>query len=380
MYVWVIGKAIPSKKNNMYGSFEFEQASMLAKHGVKVIYVGLDFRPFHRWRKWGMHREQFGEVCAYEFDLPIRPIPFFQNKIEQFFCRNLYRKIEREQGTPDLIHVHFPALRSYYIHEEYQKRGVKIFATEHWTQVQRKELPHWCRKNLNWFVGNADVFACVGEPLKESIIEYTGSNKEIMVIPNIINHEFRYIPQEPKEHFSFIGVGRLVQVKRFDLMIEAFARAFPNNKDIELVIAGGGEKYANLKKQIRGLGVEERIRLLGVLSRAETAQEVQKADALICASNFETFGVPIIEAWACGKPVIGTDALGFLEYMNEELGYIVEHDNLPQMIDAMKNLYERREQFDPAYISEFAVSHFGEDAVANQLIALYKSVMGGETV
>ena len=163
-------------------------------------------------------------------------------------------------------------------------------------------------------------------------------------------------------------------------MIEAFARAFPNNKDIELVIAGGGLKYANLKKQIRGLGVEERIRLLGVLSRAETAQEVQKADALICASNFETFGVPIIEAWACGKPVIGTDALGFLEYMNEELGYIVEHDNLPQMIDAMKNLYERREQFDPAYISEFAVSHFGEDAVANQLIALYKSVMGGETV
>lgn len=380
MYVWVIGKAIPTPKNNMYGSFEFEQALMLARYGLKVIYIGLDFRPIHRWRKWGMHRKQLEDICGYELDLPIRPIPFFQNKIEQFFCRNLYQKIEQEHGRPDLIHVHFPAMRSYYIHEEYQKRGVKIIATEHWTQVQRKELPRWCSKNLNWFVENADAFACVGEPLKKSIIEYTGTNRKIKIVPNIINHEFQYIPQEPKGKFTFIGVGRLVQTKRFDLMINAFTNAFLANDSVELVIVGGGEKYVNLKKQIESLGMEKRIHLLGVLSRAETAKEIQKVDALICASNFETFGVPIIEAWACGKPVIGTDALGFLEHMNEKLGYIVEHDNQPQMADAMKSLYERRKQFDPVYISKFAVSHFGENVIANQLITLYKNIMGGETV
>lgn len=375
MYVWVVGKAIPSRKNNMYGSFEFEQALMLAKNGIKVVYIGLDFRPIHRWRKWGIHREQYGKMCAYELDLPIRPIPFFQNRIEQSFCVNLYRKIEQEHGTPNLIHVHFPAMRSYYAHEKYQKRGVKIIATEHWSQVQKKELPRWCSKNLSWFVENADVFVCVGELLKRSVVEYTGTNKELKVIPNVINHEFQYVPQEPNNKFTFVAVGRLIQAKRFDLMIEAFARAFPNKNDIELVIVGGGEEYTNLKKQIKNLGMEKRICLLGVLSHAETAKEVQMAQALVCASNFETFGVPIIEAWACGKPVIGTDALGLLEYMDKNLGVIVKANSEEQMVEALKEIYEKRDTFNGKQISQFAFKHFGENVILQNLLDIYREVL-----
>ncbi len=373
MYVWVIGKGIPTQKNNMYGSFEFEQAQMLYRHGVKVVYIGLDFRPIHRWRKWGVSRFEFDGMPAYELCLPIRPIPCIQNRVEFRFCEKLYQKIEEEHGIPNVIHVHFPALRSYLVHELYQKKGVKIVATEHWTQVQRKAVPKQFLDNLCWFAHNADAFACVGEPLKQSIKELTNTDNPIMVIPNIINSKFKYNKAVEDGKYKLLGVGRLAKVKRFDLMISAFAKAYADKPNVTLRIVGGGEEYDNLIRQVKALHLEDRVVLTGVKTRAETAEEVAQCDALVCASNFETFGVPVIEAWACGKPIIGTDALGFLEYMDDRLGFIVKADDEDQMVEAMKELYDKRTEFDGKWISEFAFEHFGEDAVAKQLTAIYEN-------
>ena len=371
MYVWVIGKGIPKESNNMYGSFEFEQAQMLHRHGIKVVYIGLDFRPIHRWRKWGTSRLEFDGMTAYELCLPIRPIPFIQNRVEFLFCKKLYEQIEKEHGVPNVIHVHFPALRSYLVHELYQKKGVKIVTTEHWAQVQRKDVSKQFMDNLYWFVHHADAFTCVGEPLKQSIKELTNTEKTIRVIPNIINSNFKYNEAVDDGKYKLLGVGRLAKLKRFDLMIAAFKKAYADKSNVTLKIVGGGEEHDKLLGQVKELGMEDRIVLTGVKTRAETAKEVAQCDALICASNFETFGVPVIEAWACGKPVIGTDALGFLEYMDERLGFIVESDNEAQMVDAMKMLYEKRTEFDGKWISEFAFEHFGEDAIYCELSKLY---------
>lgn len=375
MYVWVIGKAIPTKKNNMYGSFEFEQAAMLARHGLKIIYIGLDFRPINHLRKWGISKNIFDGFVAYECSIPIRPLPIIQKKAEMFFCKRLYKKIEKENGLPDLIHVHFPAIMNHLIHAEYQKKGIRIVATEHWTQVLTKKLSNVYLDNLKWFVNNADAMLCVGEPLRKSIYELVNTKKTITIIPNIINNEFCYSPNNNGEKFIFIGVGRLVPVKRFDLMINAFANAFLLNDQVELNIVGGGEEFTKLQKQIDQLGRNKQIHLLGVRSRKETAKEIQKADALICASNLETFGVPVIEGWACGKPVICTDALGFLEYFDDSLGIIVKANNEKQMINAMNEIFEKRHSYDSKKISDFALKNFSEDAVFDMVEKIYRRLI-----
>ena len=53
MNVWVIGRGYPTKFNSAKGSFEFEQAKMLAKEGCKVTYLALIFHPFKKIKKWG---------------------------------------------------------------------------------------------------------------------------------------------------------------------------------------------------------------------------------------------------------------------------------------------------------------------------------------
>lgn len=375
MYIWVIGKAIPRKENNMYGSFEFEQASMLARNGMKVIYIGLDFRPINHWRKWGVFQNEYENLTAYELSLPIRPLPFFQKNIEYLFIKRLYNRIEKKYGLPNLIHVHFPSIINASIHSDYQRKGVKIIATEHWTKVLTKNLSKIYFYNLEWFVKYADAMICVGEPLRKSIYELIDTKNEIAIVPNIINKEFRYKPSIKNKKYTFIGVGRLVPVKRFDLMIDAFSIAFSQNDPVELNIVGAGQEYINLKKQIEKLNRTKQIHLLGVKNREETAEEIQKSDALICASNLETFGVPVIEAWACGKPVISSDAIGFLECFDEYLGIIVKADDKEQLVNAMIELFDKRYTFDEKKISDFANLHFSEKAVFCRLNSIYDSIV-----
>lgn len=375
MYAWVIGKAIPTKKNNMYGSFEFEQAAMLARYGIKVVYIGLDFRPMNHLRKWGMSQLKNTYFAAYEYSLPIRPFPFIQRKVELFFCRQLYHKVEEIHGLPDLIHVHFPAILNAPIHEEYQKRGVRIVATEHWSDVQTKALSKQYLTNLLWFVYHADAMLCVSKLLKKSILELADTSIKIRIVPNIIDQEFKYKSKARQKMFTFIGIGRLVHGKRFDLTINAFAKAFGDNKKVKLVIVGEGEEHDRLQKQIHNLDMAGRIYLLGVKNRAETAMELQKSDVLVCSSNLETFCVPIIEAWACGKPVITTDTVGVVEYVDRQLGIVVEANNEKQMIVAMKEMYSKYKSFDCGKIANFAIDHFGETTVSRQLIEIYNNVL-----
>ena len=307
--------------------------------------------------------------------LSLNPLPIIQKNAEMFFCKRLYNKIEKENGLPDLIHVHFPAIMNHLIHAEYQTKGVRIVATEHWTQVLTKKLSDIYLDNLKWFVNNADAMLCVGEPLRKSIYELVNTQRKITIVPNIINKEFSYSQKYNEKKYVFIGVGRLVPVKRFDLMINAFVKAFSVNDQVELNIVGGGDEYTKLQKQIAQLGRNKQIHLLGVKSRKETAKEVQKADALICASNLETFGVPVIEGWACGKPVICTDALGFIEYFDDSLGIIVNANNEKQMIKAMNQIYEKRYSYDGKKISDFALKNFSEDTVFDMIEKIYSRLI-----
>ena len=111
--------------------------------------------------------------------------------------------------------------------------------------------------------------------------------------------------------------------------------------------------------------------MTGTLSREKTAQRVAQADSLVCYSRLETFGVPVIEAWACGKPVVASNCLGFLEYWRDDLGYVVPWDDLEPLKKAMQGIYEKRNQYDSEKIAQFAQDNFGEKKLCDTLSEIY---------
>ncbi|MFE0250222.1 glycosyltransferase family 4 protein [Streptomyces sp. NPDC059010] len=102
-----------------------------------------------------------------------------------------------------------------------------------------------------------------------------------------------------------VAAGRLVPVKRYDLLIEAFALVAAERPDWQLRIYGKGEEHARLRQLIHRLGLGENVLLMGAAAPMEA--EWVKGSIGVAASNFEPFGMTIVEAMRCGLPVVSTD-------------------------------------------------------------------------
>ncbi|WP_435227408.1 glycosyltransferase family 4 protein [Streptomyces sp. Tue6028] len=102
-----------------------------------------------------------------------------------------------------------------------------------------------------------------------------------------------------------VAAGRLVPVKRYDLLIEAFALVVAERPDWQLRIYGKGEEHARLRRIISDLDLSDNVYLMGATARMEA--EWVKGSIGAAASNFEPFGMTIVEAMRCGLPVVSTD-------------------------------------------------------------------------
>ena len=376
MKVWVVGRDFPTKSNRMHGSFEFEQARMLADAGNDVCYFAVNLRIGLGKKNLGFFYDNSGKASASYFHFPggrLLPAKLFEY-ITVKSLLHMMKKAVKKHGLPDIIHVHYPALQPYETFEVYQRQGVKIVATEHWTKVQDKTIGSANVRRLKDFASKCDALLCVGSYLKTAIKEITGTDREIIVVPNLANKLFR--PAEKKhDGFRFFGAGRFVPVKQFDKIVSAFCKVFKDIPDVTLTLAGSGEEAENIKRMVAP-GMSDRVVFTGTVNREKMAQLTADCDALISYSRLETFCVPVIEAWSCGIPAIAASSSPVMvDYPDERLGIEVDCDKPETLEAALERMYADRDKYDSQWISAFAAEHFSEQAVSKKLTDIYQQVM-----
>ena len=371
MKIWVIGRNYPLPQNGMQGSFELEQAKMLASHGNDVSFLACCLHPTKRIKGRGIHSWNDENVKTYTLSAIFLPrvYPLYFTKWRNRLWMKLLEEAERENGLPEVIHIHYPAMLMLSdILSMYKDKGVRIVATEHWTKVLAKKLDKLELKEYKKYKVSIDKFICVGSPLAASVKDLV--NVEPVIVPNVVNPLFKP-STEKHEGFRFVAVGRLVPVKQFDKIIEAFADCFGNNKDVSLMIIGGGPEKDKLQILIEERHIGDRVKLMGSQDRKHTAELVSNSDSLICYSRFETFGVPIVEAWACGIPTTTTTAAAVIDNFDERLGVEVPYDDINDFKEKLKYIYENCSFYNKEFISEYAQGHFSEDAVYQRLKEVY---------
>lgn len=376
MKIWVVGRGYPTPENGGWGSFELEQAKMLARRGNKVAYVALTLSFRSRGDKRGLtHKRDEGvEVFASSF-------PYFPGKsglhitaVEDMLWNRLLREVEAAVDLPDVVHVHYPSmLGGWRAVEAYRAKGAKVFVTEHWNRVIGQTLKQHERERLACYCQSSSCVICVSQKLLDATMRYVKVTVPTKVVPNVLGSEFLagLKPSTPtcNSTFTFACVGRLAPIKRFGDVIEAFLDEFVEEQNVRLLIIGSGEEFDRLQKKSKG---DSRIVFAGRLAQHEVARQLSQSDALVSYSEIETFCVPVIEAWACGKPVIMTDDAPLGPYVKDWLGLTVKNGDEQSLKGALRAMLENAAIYDSNRIAEFAITTFGEEAVYSQLMELYE--------
>ena len=171
-----------------------------------------------------------------------------------------------------------------------------------------------------------------------------------------------------------IAVGRYVYQKGFDLLLKVWSMIERKYPDWELVIFGSGnrEPYECLIKEINIDG--SRCHLNGPSSNIQ--QEYMNSSIFAFASRFEGFGMGIIEAMACGTPVIASNQGGLPDFVNGSVGGLVKPEDPENLADKIIEVLKKtgddswRKQ-----IADYARKHYAQDMIIKELDDLYNEAL-----
>ncbi len=204
-------------------------------------------------------------------------------------------------------------------------------------------------------VGAADVVAAVSQATRQTLIEHLKTPPEkITIIPNGVRPHFRRITDPillsaTRYKFGLIhplvlGVGTLEPRKNHSGLIKAFHKAQSaagkQQRPAMLALAGGpGWLYEETQQLIAKLKLEKKVRFLGRVNELELITLYSMADVFAFPSFFEGFGVPPLEAMACGAPVITSNTSSLPEVVGDA-ALLIDPHNTSELAQAMIRLLE----------------------------------------
>jgi phosphatidylinositol alpha-1,6-mannosyltransferase len=133
-----------------------------------------------------------------------------------------------------------------------------------------------------------------------------------------------------------LSVGRLVPIKNTALLIEAVARIRRVDPSTHLLLVGEGPERRALERQAAGLGVAGAITFAGYIPQDQLAPYYRAADVFALASEFDNSPNVVLEAMACGLPIVATDVGGVAEFVVADRGgSLVSRGDAAGMADAI---------------------------------------------
>ncbi len=312
-------------------------------------------------------------------------IPNLSNRLEGLTHR-LWRKwiIARavklvDEGTiprPDVVHAHVVRPAGAAATALAGKWQTKVVLTEHSNpfsvHLGTAALRRATHATLRQFDSVVAVSPFLAGEIRSAFADLTPE-----IVGNVVDETF-FCPgpaehaRAPGQPLRFLFVGGLVWYKGVDVLLAASARLLDQGlRNWQLVIVGDGPHRSRLEKQIAVLGLEPNIKMVGSQPREVVRAWMRSADALVQPSRTETFCVVLIEAIACGIPVITTDCGGPAWIVRPENGQIVPVGDSEALANAMARRSQGRTAFDPLLMRSSIISRFGRIAWLGEIEKIY---------
>jgi len=222
--------------------------------------------------------------------------------------------------------------------------GVRVVACEH-TDPRHQKL------NFFWSTLRVAVypFADAVTFLTSNVLKRWNSwlKGKAQLMPNPVSVNAARETVALKHPHNLIAAGRLIELKGFDMLIDAFAAIAGKHKDWGLTILGEGTKRVQLEKQVREAGLAAQVQLPGSVRNAHSW--FAQADIYVLTSRYEGLPCALCEAMGCGTPAVSFDCeSGPRDIVRDGVdGVLVPPGDVPALaaaLDELMNDEERRER------------------------------------
>jgi len=267
----------------------------------------------------------------------------------------ILKKAKEEIGDVDVIHMHnYRTFQNIVVRHYAKKYGVPYVLQAHGsltTYFQKGLLKKtfdimWGRKILKDAVKviavtrtEAEQYQSLG--VSADKIEIVPHGVDLAEFDDLIEKgEFKKKYQLGDDQKVVLYLGRIHKMKGLDILAGAFADLCRLRTDVRLVITGPDDGYlSSLKKLVAELEIGDRVVFTGPLYGREKLKAYIDADVYVLPSSYEIFGITILEAWACRKPVIVTDRCGLADVVKGRAGLVVRYDKV-QLRDALAEMLD----------------------------------------
>ncbi|MEE2700022.1 MAG: glycosyltransferase [Bacteroidota bacterium] len=170
----------------------------------------------------------------------------------------------------------------------------------------------------------------------------------------------------PEIDCVLFSMGRLHQIKRFDVLIDAFHIFIKENPTAKLLIAGedDGVKQA-LEEQIKELDLMNSVFLTGSVNHQQKKQLLTNATAFALASEFESFGIVVAEALSCGCPVVVSNKTPWKDIEKNNCGILAENERV-SFCNAINLIRDKNYQKEDC--KKYVKSHFDWEVISKDFI------------
>ncbi|HET6225121.1 MAG TPA: glycosyltransferase [Bacteroidia bacterium] len=352
-------------------------ATSLAGEGFEIGIFSLNKSVFE-WYKSYENIHVFNEVQ--------RDDNFFKssvfNKLEYLLYTHKVKKTIRD-FKPDILHAHYATsygligrlsgFKPYIV----SVWGSDIFDFPHISIIAKKLI----QRNLRY----PEMVMSTSHVMKKEILKYV--DRKVEITPFGVDMKL-FTPKQVKRITgeNDIVIGAIKQIEKkygTDVLIAAFKKVCTNNpdKNLKLLLVGSGTMKEECQELARKLGIEDKVIFAGKVTPDKVPDYHNMIDIYcnISILDSESFGVSVVEAMACGKPVIVTNVGGLPEVVSHnETGIIIEKENPDAAAEAIQRLIDDEKLVE--YLTKNAMKHvhqqYNWDNNLQHIIQLYSKYIG----
>jgi len=306
------------------------------------------------WHSYGElpEKEQIQDIEVYHPRYFIIPGLFrFLHGFSLYFPLKLLIGKLLEERNFDLINAHWIFPDGVAAVQGALKLNMPVIVTAHGCDINLYSTYRLRRPQIRHALRKSNSVSVVSSALKKRIVSLGIPGSKVQIIPNGVDLE-QFVPIDqkwcrkqlglPSEARIILFVGALDPVKGLDYLLDALTQVCALHQDLFVAIVGDGPLRQTLARKVQKLNLTNLVRFFGARPHNEIPLWMNACDLFCLPSLREGWPCVIMEALACGRPVVASRVGGVPEIVNKQNGYLVAAQDIDQLARGLEAVLQRR--------------------------------------